>query len=184
MPSLICAGFGGQGVLTLGLILAKTAMENGRNVTWIPSYGSEMRGGTANCNVRIEEGKISSPFVKKPDIVVAMNQPSANKFAPMLSEGGLLIVNTSIVENIDIRDDIRVFGVPASDIAREAENLKGANIAMMGAVAATGELLDESVMLEGMREFFRDKGRSNPKNDTCFTLGLKQCERLQAEVRP
>jgi len=178
MPDIICAGFGGQGVLTLGLILSKTAMENGKNVTWIPSYGSEMRGGTANCNVKIVDGKVASPFVKEPNIVVAMNQPSVDKFAPMLADGGLLIVNTSIVENTSIRGNIEVYGVAASDIAQEEKNLKGANIVMMGALAATGILLDSKTLLEGMQEFFASKGRSSPKNDTCFLRGENEAIKL------
>lgn len=172
MASLICAGFGGQGVLTLGLILAKTAMSNGKNVTWIPSYGSEMRGGTANCSVKIMDGKVASPFIKQADIVIAMNQPSVDKFAPLLVPGGLLIVNTSIVVNANIRDDINIYGVCASDIAQEESNTKGSNIAMLGALAHTGVLLDAPLLQGGMEDFFVSKGKNNPKNNVCFTRGV------------
>jgi 2-oxoglutarate ferredoxin oxidoreductase subunit gamma len=176
MSEIICAGFGGQGVLTAGLILAKTGMNNDRNVSWIPSYGSEMRGGTANCNVKIAESKISSPFVKKVDILVAMNTPSVDKFMPMMNEGGLLVVNSSIVKGVEFRDDIEVVQVPATEIAESEGNLRGANIVMLGALAKSDRLFGQAVMAEGVKEFFESKGKFNPKNDVCFQLGYAQAE--------
>lgn len=178
MASLICAGFGGQGVLTLGLILAKTAMNYGKNVTWIPSYGSEMRGGTANCSVKIMNGKVASPFIKQADIVIALNQPSVDKFTPMLVPGGLLIVNTSIVTNTNVRDDICIFGVCANDIAQEESNSKGGNIVMLGALAHTGVLLETSILRSGMDEFFVSKGRENPQNNICFARGVSETKKI------
>ncbi|MDR2157181.1 MAG: 2-oxoacid:acceptor oxidoreductase family protein, partial [Clostridiales Family XIII bacterium] len=100
---MIFAGFGGQGVLTAGLILAKTAMEQGDNVTWIPSYGSEMRGGTANCHVRISPARIGSPFVRDCDVLIAFNQPSLDHFLPRLKSGGLLVANTSLAKEFSGR---------------------------------------------------------------------------------
>lgn len=178
MPNIICAGFGGQGVLTAGLIVAKTGMNNGKNVTWIPSYGSEMRGGTANCNVKISDGKISSPFVKKVDILVAMNVPSIAKFEPMMNEGGLIVYNSSLVKDWNFRSDLKIVSVDATDIANELGNLKGANIVMLGALAATGELFDNKVMGEGIEEFFVSKGKNNPKNKDCFEKGFETAIRL------
>lgn len=177
MPDIICAGFGGQGVLTAGLIVAKTGMNNQFNVTWIPSYGSEMRGGTANCNVKISDGKISSPFVKKIDILMAMNTPSVAKFEPMLRPGGLLVANKSIVRDWEFRKDIRVIEVEATAIAEESGNPKGANIVMLGALAGSGELFNEVVMLEGVDEFFKAKKKDNPLNEVCFMKGLKSIDR-------
>ncbi len=179
MAGIICAGFGGQGVLTAGLILAKTAMDYDKNVSWIPSYGSEMRGGTANCNVIIVDGRVASPFVKKPDIVIAMNQPSVDKFAPMLNSGGTLIVNSSIVSNTDIRDDINVYAVAATDIATKEGNPRGANIAMIGALAATDLLLDAEKLCAGMEKFFDEKGKSNPKNAVCFKKGKDETKQIK-----
>lgn len=176
MADIICAGFGGQGVLTAGLIIAKTGMNNDKNVTWIPSYGSEMRGGTANCNVKISDGKISSPFVKKIDILVAMNTPSIAKFEPMLRPGALIISNKTIVKGYTFRDDIRVVEVDATAIADEIGNPKGANIVMLGALAKTGELLSEDVMKNGIEEFFASKGKNNPKNADCFDKGFETTE--------
>jgi len=173
MPEIICAGFGGQGVLTAGLILAKTGMNNEKNVTWIPSYGSEMRGGTANCNLKISEGKISSPFVKKIDILLAMNTPSVAKFEPMMKPGATLIVNDSMVKGWKFREDIQVVGVSATDISKQLDNPKGANIVMLGALTASGELFTQDVMLDGINEFFEAKGKYNPLNAACFNEGMK-----------
>lgn len=172
MTSIICAGFGGQGVLTAGLILAKTGMDSDMNVTWIPSYGSEMRGGTANCNVKISTGKISSPFIKKIDILVAMNQPSVAKFEAMLNPGGLLVINTSIVKDYNYRKDISVIEVAGTEIAEEIGNPKGANIVMLGALAASGRLYEKDPLSKGIENFFTSKGRNNPKNLDCFTSGF------------
>ena len=170
--SIICSGFGGQGVLTAGLILAKTGMDNNMNVTWIPSYGSEMRGGTANCNVKISKGKISSPFVKKIDILLVMNQPSIDKFEKMMNPGGLLVVNSSIVKNHEYRKDISVVEVAATEIAEEIGNPRGANIVMLGALASSGRLFEKDALKIGIENFFALKGKNNPKNLKCFTLGV------------
>lgn len=172
MKNIICAGFGGQGVLTAGLILAKTGMGRNLNVTWIPSYGSEMRGGTANCNVKISELKIASPFVKKIDILVAMNQPSLEKFEPYMVPGALLVVNTSIVKNYSYRKDIRILEVAGTEIAEAAGNPRGANISMLGALAKTGELFSETALAEGIEEYFKSKGKVNPGNLVCFSKGF------------
>ena len=173
MTDMICAGFGGQGVLTAGLIIAKTGMNNNKNVTWIPSYGSEMRGGTANCNVKISDGKIASPFIKKIDILIAMNLPSILKFESCLRPGGLIISNKSIIKGWNFRSDIRIVEVEATTIADEIKNPKGANIVMIGALAATGELFDKDVMEKGVEEFFLSKGKNNPKNAECFKQGFE-----------
>ena len=175
MTSMICAGFGGQGVLTAGLILAKTAMDQGDNVTWIPSYGSEMRGGTANCNVKIAKDKIASPFVRECSLLIALNPPSVAKFMPMLVPGGLLITNSTLVKNHPFRSDIRVAEVEASAIADSLGNTKGVNIIMLGALAATGELYPADVIREGIDRFFTEKNKKTPKNMDAFEEGLKQC---------
>ena len=178
MADMICAGFGGQGVLTIGLILAKIAMDEGKNVTWIPSYGSEMRGGTANCSVKITDGMVASPFIKHADIVIAMNQPSLDKFMPMLRPGGTLMVNTTIVKDAVRRDDIEVYGVDATEIAQQEQNARGANIVMLGALASAGKLLTHDVIEKGIEAFFASKGKHNPKNAACYERGFACCARL------
>ena len=178
MADMICAGFGGQGVLTMGLILAKIAMDEGKNVTWIPSYGSEMRGGTANCSVKITDGMVASPFITHADIVIAMNQPSLDKFMPMLRPGGTLMVNTTIVKDAVRRDDIEVYGVAATEIAQQEQNARGANIVMLGALASAGKLLTHDVIEKGIEAFFASKGKHNPKNAACYERGFACCARL------
>ena len=173
MADIICAGFGGQGVLTAGLILAKISMDDGKNVTWIPSYGSEMRGGTANCTVKINDEEISSPFARYIDILVAMNEPSVSKFENMLRPGGILIVNQSIVKDYPYRQDIKVVEVDATEIADNLENSRGANIVMIGAFGAATTLLDKDVLAQGVDNFFQAKGKNNPKNRLCFDQGYQ-----------
>ncbi|SMB95142.1 2-oxoglutarate ferredoxin oxidoreductase subunit gamma [Desulfonispora thiosulfatigenes DSM 11270] len=173
MPNLIFAGFGGQGVLTAGLIVAQTAMNNEKNVTWIPSYGSEMRGGTANCNVKINDGKIASPFIKEIDILIAMNMPSVAKFESMVVPNGTIITNKSLIKDYNFRSDLKIVEVDATAIAEEASNPRGANIVMLGALAASGDLFDKDVMGSGVEEFFASKGRNNPKNTECFVKGFE-----------
>ncbi|SHD77667.1 2-oxoacid:acceptor oxidoreductase family protein [Schnuerera ultunensis] len=171
MVEIISAGFGGQGVLTAGLILAKIAINNGKNVTWIPSYGSEMRGGTANCNVKIDDQEIASPFVKNIDVLIAMNAPSVEKFENMIKPDGLLIVNSSMVKGKKYRDDIRIVKVPANDIAREVNNPKGLNITVLGAFAKATGIFDKDSFIEGIDGFFASKGIVNPANRLCFEKG-------------
>lgn len=129
---MLFAGFGGQGLLFMGKVLAYTGMLKDRKVTWIPSYGPEMRGGTANCSVIISEEEIASPMVNVPDILVAMNQPSLDKFAKQVRKGGLIIVNSSFVKNIPALDGVEVLEVPANDIAHEIGNVKIANMVVLG----------------------------------------------------
>lgn len=176
MMEIISAGFGGQGVLTAGLILAKVAMDNGKNVTWIPSYGSEMRGGTANCGVKISDDEIASPFVKNIDVLIAMNGPSIDKFEKDMKPGGILIVNSSMVKDRQYRDDIKVVEVPANDIAHEASNPRGVNIAILGAFIKATNLLDKDTFGKGIEDFFASKGKVNPANGVCFEMGYNSVE--------
>ena len=171
--NIICAGFGGQGVLTAGLIIAKTGVETGKNVTWIPSYGSEMRGGTANCNVKIADGKIASPFVKDIDILLVMNTPSADKFEAAVKPGGTIIYNSTMITDYKFREDVKLVAVEATALADELGNPKGSNIVMLGALGASGALFDQKVMCEGVEEFFASKGKNNPKNAACCNKGAE-----------
>lgn len=174
MTEIICAGFGGQGVLTAGMLLIDAGMEQGKNVLFYPSYGSEMRGGTANCTVKISEGRIASPMSKNPDIVLTMNGPAIDKFESRLKPGGLLLVNTSIVgTDRKYRDDIRVVPVAATEIAAELENPRGANIVMLGALAANSDVFTTEYLESAIDHFFAKKGKNNPKNMLCFREGAK-----------
>jgi 2-oxoglutarate ferredoxin oxidoreductase subunit gamma len=131
---IIIAGFGGQGVLFGGQVLAYAAMDSGKEVTWIPSYGPEMRGGTANCTVVIADDEIGSPFVKNPPLVIALNLPAFDKYEAILAAGGTLIVNQSMVDRSAKRDDINVIFVPCNEIAEELGDKKLMNMVAIGAL--------------------------------------------------
>jgi 2-oxoglutarate ferredoxin oxidoreductase subunit gamma len=142
VEEIIMAGFGGQGILFLGKILAEVGMAAGRHVSWIPSYGPEMRGGTANCAVVISTAPIASPIVQEPDTLLAMNRPSVARFQPKVKKGGTLIYNSSLIEGETWRDDLQVFAVPASQIADELGNAKVANLVMAAAYVRHCPFLD------------------------------------------
>ena len=132
---IICAGFGGQGILFLGKILAFTGLEEKKEVSWIPSYGPEMRGGTCNCSVVISNDKrVGMPVVTTPNIVVAMNRLSMEKFEPAMVSNGCLIYNTTLIEIEPKRKDIQIAHVAASEIANKLGNVKLANMVMLGAL--------------------------------------------------
>ncbi len=150
--SIIIAGFGGQGVLFAGQVLAYAAMDAGRHVTWIPSYGPEMRGGTANCTVIIAKEPIGAPLVDRPDIAVVLNLPSFEKYEPLVKPGGLLVVNSAIVSAESKRDDIDVIYVPANHIAEELGSTKMLNMVVVGALLGARPLLSLEQVGETLRE--------------------------------
>ena len=128
------AGFGGQGMLLIGKFVAMACMLEGKHVSWLPSYGPEMRGGTANCSVIVSDDPIGTPMVDKADAVVAMNLPSLLKFENSVKPGGVLVVNSSIIDRKVQRDDVRVVYCDAAAIADSVKNPKGANVAILGAM--------------------------------------------------
>jgi 2-oxoglutarate ferredoxin oxidoreductase subunit gamma len=132
---IVIAGFGGQGVLFAGQLLAYAGMDNGKHVTWIPSYGPEMRGGTANCTVIIADEEIGSPLVRNPRAAIALNLPSLDKYEPLLVPDGTLVYNSSLIDRIVNRPDLELIPVPATEIAEELEDKRLANVVMLGALA-------------------------------------------------
>ena len=144
--AVVCAGFGGQGVLLAGKILARAGMDAGLDVTWLPSYGPEMRGGTANCTVVLSDEPIGSPIGENPDVLLAMNGPSLDRFEPRVAEGGAIVVNRSLIERDLTRKDVRGIFVAANDVARELGEPRVANMIALGAVVrALGILPLETV---------------------------------------
>lgn len=142
----VFSGFGGQGVLFSGQLLAYAGMAEGLYITWIPSYGPEMRGGTANCTVIVSEEEIGAPVVRNPSVAVVFNSPSMDKYERLVKPGGLLLVNSSLIERSGERDDIRVVRIPASDLATELGNVRMANMVLLGAfVTLTGLVTLETV---------------------------------------
>lgn len=130
---VIIAGSGGQGVMLIGKILAHAGMHEGKEVSWLPSYGPEMRGGTSNCTVVVSDEPVGSPLVYRPAAVIAMNQPSIEKFQSSVRPGGLLVVNTSLVHASVSRADLTVISIPANDVAAAAGNPRAANMVALGA---------------------------------------------------
>ena len=143
---IMVAGFGGQGVMAIGKTLAEAGMKEGKDVSWLPSYGPEMRGGTAHCCVVISEDEIICPIVLEPTELIAMNLPSLLKFEPTVVKGGTIFVNSSIITEKVSRDDVRAIYVPCLDIANELGNAKVANMVMLGAyIQAMGNLGVETI---------------------------------------
>ncbi|PKM96901.1 MAG: 2-oxoacid:ferredoxin oxidoreductase subunit gamma [Elusimicrobia bacterium HGW-Elusimicrobia-3] len=140
------SGFGGQGVISAGYLLAQAGMMEGKEVSFFPAYGAEMRGGTANCSVVVASDQVSTPIVTTPDTAIVLNEPSLAKFEPAVKPGGLLIVNSSLVNSKPTRTDIKVLYVPCNEIASELGNPKIMNMVAMGAfAAATGAITVEGI---------------------------------------
>jgi len=133
LERIIISGFGGQGVMLIGRLLAYAGMIEGKKVAWMPSYGPEMRGGTANCTVLISTKEIGSPIVSHPKVLIAMNQPSLDKFESNVNENGLIILNDSLIKREVKRDDVNVIKIPADDIADKLGNSRAANMVILGA---------------------------------------------------
>lgn len=131
--SVIMSGYGGQGILLMGQLLCYAGMQEGLHVTWMPAYGPEMRGGTANCTVILSTERIGSPVTRYPSSVIALNKPSLDRFEPAITPGGLLVVNSSLVEKNDFRADLQVVIIPANKIAEEIGSLQVTNMAALGA---------------------------------------------------
>ena len=136
---IILSGFGGQGLLFAGKLIAQAGLMEDRQVTWLPSYGPEMRGGTANCSVVLQDDPIGSPLVTNPDVLVAMNLPSVTKFFDTVKPGGLVLVDSTLVPEIPERDDVRVFAIPATRLAEEHGFKTLANVILTGKLYAETE---------------------------------------------
>lgn len=167
----IFAGFGGQGVLSIGLNLAQAAMLEGKHVTYLPSYGAEVRGGTAHCTVAISDEEIASPVASSPEFVVAMNQPSLMKFQNQIQSGGVLFFNASLTEAGTSRDDIEVVTVPANIIADKLGSPKSANMVMLGAFIKKGNLVSLESVIEGLKSTLKGKRELVTINEKALTAG-------------
>ena len=170
----IFAGFGGQGVLLIGQLLALAGMNEGREVSWLPSYGPEMRGGTANCSVVVSDEPIASPVLSMADCVIAMNTPSLDKFESCVNPGGKLFINSSIIEKKATRTDIDVYYVPCNEIADELQNPKVANMAMLGAyLEATKAVEVQSILDALLYKLGEKKAKFIPLNKEAITKGAE-----------
>jgi 2-oxoglutarate ferredoxin oxidoreductase subunit gamma len=170
---VVMAGFGGQGLMFIGKLLAYSAMKEGKNVTWIPSYGPEMRGGTANCTVVISNEEIGSPVIPRPRALIVMNNPSLETFEPRLRNNGLLLFNNSFVTRPIIRTDIKAVSIPANELAVTAGDERTANMVMLGAYIACTKVVSKESIVEGLKELFGKKIELLDKNVRAFDEGMK-----------
>ncbi|HSO66624.1 MAG TPA: 2-oxoacid:acceptor oxidoreductase family protein [Desulfatirhabdiaceae bacterium] len=171
------AGFGGQGILLSAKILAHAGMEQGFEVGWIPSYGPEMRGGTAYCTVVIADKPIGSPIIRNPKHLVAMNRPSLEKFAPVVKPGGVILINSSLISIGSNRPDVDELAIPVNDIATAAGSLKSANIVALAAFVARSGIVDSEILRECIREEFAAKAKLIPLNMKAFDEGVKAAQK-------
>ncbi len=167
------AGFGGQGILSIGMILSHAAMEQGFEVAWIPSYGPEMRGGTAYCTVVISDLPIGSPIIRNPLHLVAMNRPSLEKFAPMVKPGGVILINKSLIDIGSGRGDVDELKVQAVEIAKNLGNTRAANIVALAAFVARSKIVDMAILRACVEENFAHKKKLIPLNMAAVDAGIK-----------
>lgn len=170
---IICAGFGGQGVMLIGQLLTYAGMLENKEVSWLPSYGPEMRGGTANCSVMISERPIGSPVITDDATsAIIMNLPSLDKFEQDVQKDGIIIINSSLIEKKASRADLKAYYVPANEIANEIGNSKVANMVMLGAyLELTKSVSMESVMTALKKIFGESKSHLMPINETAMKRG-------------
>jgi len=170
---VLFAGFGGQGVLSMGQFLTYAAMGAGKNVSWVPSYGAEMRGGTANCLVTIADEEISSPITENPMMAVIMNRPSLDKFENKIQPNGTLVLNSSLVDRKPQRADLHVLELPVNQIAEEINNPRGANMILLGAYLQKTGVVEIERVLALFDSIFKGKKQSViEKNKEAFLTGV------------
>ena len=169
----VFAGFGGQGVLSMGRNLAQAAMIEERNVTYFPSYGAEVRGGTANCTVVISDEEISSPIASAPSFVIVMNEPSLDRFQNQVQSGGLLFVNSSLVDTEIARGDIDVIRVPANETAEKLANPASANMVMLGAFIKKSNMVSTNAIFEGLRQLLENRKKVLHAAEKALTAGYE-----------
>lgn len=169
---IIMAGFGGQGVLAIGKILSKAALYEGKNVTWLPSYGPEMRGGTASCDVIISDEEIGAPIVTEATAILTLNRPSFEKFEKYVMPGGALLVNSSLVSIKSKRDDINSYYIPATELANKIGNDKATNMVMLGAYLEVSKVTKKENVVKVVAEIFNKKNpRLTELNEKALDFG-------------
>jgi len=156
----VFAGFGGQGVLMMGYVYAVAAMRDGKEVTFLPSYGAEVRGGTANCTVVVSDEEIFSPVTSSPDYAIIMNKPSLAKYEGMIKKGGIIIINSSLIKTDLTRKDLEAIKVPANDIAKELGSDRTINMIMLGAFVSRTKISTLDSIMNGLTEIVKGKKES------------------------
>ncbi|MBC8246390.1 MAG: 2-oxoacid:acceptor oxidoreductase family protein [Deltaproteobacteria bacterium] len=171
------AGFGGQGILASAKILAHAAMGEGFEVSWVPSYGPEMRGGTAYCTVVVSDRPIGSPIIRNPQHLVAMNRPSLEKFAQMIKPKGVILINSSLISINSGRDDVVELIIPVTDIAREMGEVRAANIVALGAFVARSGIVGFDQIIKAVKDEFAKKEKFIPLNVAALEKGKQEAEK-------
>jgi 2-oxoglutarate ferredoxin oxidoreductase subunit gamma len=169
----IFSGFGGQGVLMMGYAFAVAAMMEDKHVTYLPSYGAEVRGGTANCTVAVSTDEIASPIASSPEFIVVMNKPSLSAFQNKLQTGGLLFINSTMIDEMPTRGDIEVVPVDAGRIAEQIGEMKATNMVMLGAFVKKTGLVEIDDVIEGLGEIFDGKAKVIEMNSRALKLGYE-----------
>jgi len=177
MKKIIISGFGGQGVLSLGKFIALSALSQDLNTSWMPSYGPEMRGGTCNCSVIYGDGEIAAPVIDYPDVLIALNEPSLDKFGPNVVKDGIIIVNSNIVKKPVERKDVKVFKIPVDELAFKI-NKRGGNIITLGVLIQLLGDLKEACAEKAIREVFADKPQFVEPNVECLKQGMAFAAKL------
>jgi 2-oxoglutarate ferredoxin oxidoreductase subunit gamma len=174
LQEMIFAGFGGQGVLSMGTLLAYAAMKEGKEVSWMPSYGPEMRGGTANCIVNISDQPISSPIVSAYDVAIVFNQPSLKKFEPKVKKGGILIWESTTIKEPPSRTDIEIYPIPAIKKAtHDLKNVKVMNMLMLGVLVKIKGIVKKESVLQALKETLPERHHHLiPLNKEAIDLGM------------
>jgi 2-oxoglutarate ferredoxin oxidoreductase subunit gamma len=170
---VVMAGFGGQGVMLIGKLLAYAGMEEGQEVSWLPAYGPEMRGGTANCTVVLSERPIGSPVINSPRGCIVLNRPSLEKFEPNVKAGGILLINSSLIEIKSSRTDLDVLYIPCNDIAIECGNAKAMNMVALGAYIGRSKVVKFDTMMALIEHQFEAKPKLIPLNKETFQRGYE-----------
>jgi len=183
IEEIIIAGFGGQGVLSMGQILCYGGVIEGKEVSWMPSYGPEMRGGTANCIAIISDTKISSPILTRFDTVIALNQPSLDKFESAVKPGGLLIYEASTILNPPTRTDIEVVPIEAANEATKLNNTKVMNMIILGAFLKKKPVITFESALEGLKKVLPERyHKLIPLNKTAMEKGMELAENINTHA--
>jgi len=157
LHEIIIAGFGGQGVMSMGQLIAYSGMHEEKNVSWLPSYGPEQRGGTANCSVIISDEPIGSPLISKPTIVIVLNRPSFDKFEPLVAPGGILIVNSSLIDKKSTREDITVIEIPATQLSVDIGEPRVSNSIILGAFIKLSKAVSLDSVVEALKKVLPER---------------------------
>jgi 2-oxoglutarate ferredoxin oxidoreductase subunit gamma len=178
---IIIGGFGGQGILFLGKVLAYAGMLEGKEVTWFPSYGAEVRGGTANCTVTISDELIGSPVVTNPDALIIMNDASLKTFLPRLKKNGLLVYDSSLIKDPVLRTDIEAIAVPATGRASKIGNTKSANMVLLGTFTAKTRLLQEASLVQAVESSIPERRKKSiEQNKKAIHKGIEYIENTES----